>query len=127
MPPTTTQPPAVATPKETPEGHFIALLSAKTSGVTLEELDAKLARVVRAVLETGKSGTLTYTIKVKRNDKRGIKVIDECKIKEPEEERGETFLYATHWGRVMRNNPEGPDLPGLVVSINEEPAKVVTL
>lgn len=124
---TTTELPSLPKPKETPEGHFVALLHAKTSGVTLDELDDKLARVVRAVIETGKSGTLTYTIKVKRNNKRGIKVIDECKTKEPEEEKGETFLYANHFGRVMRNNPEGPELPGLGVSITDDPSKIVAL
>lgn len=113
----------INTPHEPPEpeGHFIEMLRGKAGGVSITELDEKLARAVRACIETGRPATLTYTLKVKKNARRGVRILDDVKVKLPEEERGESFFFAAETGRLMRNNPEGPDLPGLVVNLAEDP------
>ncbi|MBS0229474.1 MAG: hypothetical protein JSS23_12390 [Proteobacteria bacterium] len=110
-----------------PEGHFIAMLTGKSGGVTLHDLDIKLAAAVRACLETGRPATLTYTVKIKQNARRGVKVLDEAKLKLPEEEKGESFFFANAFGCLMRNNPEGPDLPGLVVVVPEDQATPIKI
>lgn len=104
-----------------PEGHFVEMLRGKAGGVSIAELDDKLARVVRACVETGRPATLTYTLKVKKNARRGVRILDDVKVKLPEEERGESFFFTAESGRLLRNNPEGPDLPGLVVTLAEVP------
>lgn len=109
---------------QSPAGNFIAMLQGKTGGTSLYELDDKLAECVRAVRSTGKPAKLTYTVIVKSNGKRGVEIIDDVKIKTADEDKGRSFFFANDQGALLRNNPEGPDLPGLHVIPDEKPAPV---
>jgi len=86
-------------------GHFIAMLQAKSSGVTLSELDEKLAELVRAVEQSRKPGTLIYRIKISPNAKRGVKLEDAAAIKTPKEDTGVDFFFVGHGGALLRNDP----------------------
>lgn len=97
--------------EEAPQGHFIAMLAAKTGGVTLSEIDEKVAKLVLTVLATGKSGTLTYKIKISRNGGKGVKVEDEVAVKEPKLETGISFFFADENGTLTRNDPKQMSIP----------------
>jgi len=114
-------------PAVSPAGNFIAMLQGKTGGVSLHELDRELAEVVKAVRATGKPGTLTYTLKIKRNAKRGMRIVDDVKTKIPQEDIGESFFYTNEHGALLRNNPDGPDLPGLVAVPDEPLTKPISV
>ena len=97
--------------EEAPQGHFVALLASKTGGVTLSEIDEKVAKLVLTVLATGKSGTLTYKIKISRNGGKGVKVEDEVSVKEPKLETGISFFFADENGTLTRNDPRQMNIP----------------
>ena len=97
--------------EEAPQGHFIAMLAAKTGGVTLSEIDEKIAKLVCSVLATGKPGKLTYTIKISRNGGKGVKVEDEVSVKEPKLETGISFFFADENGTLTRNDPRQMNIP----------------
>lgn len=97
--------------EEAPQGHFVALLASKTGGVTLPEIDEKIAKLVCSVIATGKSGTLTYKIKISRNGGKGVKVEDEVSVKEPKLETGVSFFFADEHGTLTRNDPNQMGLP----------------
>lgn len=87
------------------------MLAAKTGGVTLSEIDEKVAKLVCSVLATGKSGTLTYKIKISRNGGKGVKVEDEVSVKEPKLETGISFFFADENGTLTRNDPRQMNIP----------------
>ena len=97
--------------EEAPQGHFIAMLAPNTGGVTLSEIDEKVAKLVLTVLATGKSGTLAYKIKISRNGGKGVKVEDEVSVKEPKLETGISFFFADEHGTLTRNDPNQMGLP----------------
>lgn len=86
-------------------GHFIAMLQSKTGGVTLTSLDAELASLVKQVRESGRPGKLTYTLKVSRNAKAGVKVEDDIKMTPPKPEADVSFFYVADNGALLRNDP----------------------
>jgi hypothetical protein len=115
--------PTESTPPKEPAvaGNFFAMLQHKTGGVMLPDLDHALAELVQQVRDTGKPGQLTYTIKIRRNAKRGIRVVDDLAVKAPKPEAGETFYFAADNGALLRNDPDQALLPLRVVT-DETPA-----
>jgi hypothetical protein len=101
---------------QAPSGHFIAMLQSKTGGVSIPQLDAELAALVRQVRETGRPGRLTYVIKVSRNAKAGVKVEDEVKVALPKLETGVSFYYTDENGALLRNDPNQRELTFAVVA-----------
>jgi hypothetical protein len=110
------------TPK--PNGDFTSTLTALRQGETLAALDAELAALTKAVTERKRPGTLTLTLKITPNARRGVRVLDDVVARPPKEDRAETFFYANAEGQLLRNDPDTPDLPGLVVVPTTQPAPI---
>lgn len=93
-----------------------ALLRSLRRGNAIADLDDALAQLVASVRETGKAGTLTLKLRVEPADKdsRTVFVTDEIASKLPKREPGKSIFYIDHQGRLTRNDPDQPDLPGLV-------------
>ena len=97
--------------EETPAaGNFIALLQGKTGGVSLADLDAKLAELVNTVTATGRAGTLTYKIKILPNARKGVRVDDSVDVKKPKEELGISYFWVGQGGALLRNDPNQTEL-----------------
>ena len=75
-------------------------------GSTVADLTTKLAEVVVGVMETGKIGSLTLTLKIKPNGRDSVFVIDDVKAKVPELPRSETLFIATAGGDLTRDIPD---------------------
>lgn len=91
------------------------------NGATVAELSEALQRVVAAVRQTGKSGSLTLTLKVAPASRTATDVLmveSQVKIKLPEPERGMTIFYATDENRLVRNDPKQQTLPLRVVELD---------
>lgn len=72
------------------------------------ELTEELAKVVQAVRETGRSGSITLTISVQMLNKRNedtMRLIPDIKSKLPKLERGETIMFSTADGDLLREDP----------------------
>ena len=65
--------------------EFATILLNLSNGDSHRELTENLRELVQAVQDTGKPGTLTYTIKIKPNDlnANAVAVMDEIKLKKP--------------------------------------------
>lgn len=91
------------------------------NGATVAELSEALQKVVAAVRQTGKSGSLTLALKVAPASKTATDVLmveSQVKTKLPEPERGMTIFYATDENRLVRNDPKQQTLPLRVVELD---------
>lgn len=89
-------------------------------GEAIEELDASLQRLVRAVLATGGGGRLTLTLDVQpsKGSTEIVVVKDSIKLKEPEVRSKGTVMFPTVEGNLQRQNPNQRDLPGLSLAVD---------
>lgn len=97
------------------------------NGAAVAELSDALEKVVAAVRETGKSGSLTFTLKVAPASKGHTDVLlveSQVKTKLPEAERGMTIFYATDDNLLVRNDPKQQTLPLRVVEFDQQPREL---
>ena len=80
------------------------------NGETYDELTLQLGELVTAVMQTGKSGSLTLALRVAANGVGSVTITDEVKVKVPEAARPKTMFFATESGSLMRNNPRQAEL-----------------
>lgn len=98
---------------------FIETVQEMRNGATAADLEEALADLVRAVRDTGKGGTITYTLALKPAGKGGgdaFLVADAIKVKAPTLERGTTVFFANRDGLLQRESPRQPQLAGLKVA-----------
>jgi hypothetical protein len=91
------------------------------NGATVAEMSEALQQVVAAVRQTGKSGSITLTLKVApaaKNSTDVLMVESQVKTKLPEPERGMTIFYATDQNTLVRNDPKQQRLPLRAVDID---------
>ena len=100
---------------------FVEAVAEIRNGATLIDLEASLVELVRAVRETGRGGSLVYTLAIKpaaggRNAGDAFVVSDEVRLRAPELERGSTVFFASRDGLLQRESPRQPQLAGLKVA-----------
>jgi hypothetical protein len=92
------------------------------NGAAVAELSAALTTLLAAVRESGKAGSITFTITVKPASKGVTNVVmveSQTKARLPEPERGMTVFYVTEDNRLVRNDPRQQPLPLRVVDIEQ--------
>lgn len=102
----------------TPFSQQLAFLS---KGCLNDELTELMAEVVKAVRETGKSGSLTLTLKVQmlnNRDENAVKITPAVKSKKPKLAPYETIMFSTGDGDLLRDDPNQRKLP-----LEEVPAR----
>jgi len=92
---------------------FNGFLADQRGGALHAELTERLAEVTAAVIEHGKAGSLTLTIKIsqQKGAERAVIVADDLKVKVPAPERGESLFFADEDGNLSRRDPRQPALP----------------
>jgi hypothetical protein len=91
------------------------------NGAVVGELSEALREVVAAVRATGKSASITLTLRIAPASKGITDVLtveSQVKTKLPEPDRGITIFYATDDNNLVRNDPNQPMLPLRVVDID---------
>ena len=92
-------------------------------GASHDELSEALNELLQAVALTGKSGTLTYTLKVRpagRNATGTVMFTDNVATKMPKVERQETVFFVDGDGNPSRHAPNQERLP-----LREVPGAVI--
>lgn len=86
---------------------FAALLMQHARGRTHEELSSSLADLVRAVLDTGKAGSITYTVKVKpaKNVEGMVTIEDVVRSTVPQLDRPASMWFVDSAGRLSQDHP----------------------
>jgi len=75
-------------------------------GVFLDEASEALASLVQSVNETGKPGSITLKLDLKRVSRSGaIAIRDSIILKGPKEEPMETMLFSTVEGNLVAEDP----------------------
>ncbi|VEA68510.1 Uncharacterised protein [Serratia rubidaea] len=72
------------------------------------ELTEALAKVIKAVRETGKKGSVTLTLNcqmLNTRDENTMKVTPNVKLSIPELERADTIMFSTADGDLLRDDP----------------------
>lgn len=90
------------------------------------ELTDHLHALIEAVQDTGKPGTLTYTVRVepdKGDPDSMLRVTDKITTKLPEHDRPKRIYWTDRHGNLTRTNPHQPAFDGLQVIEDHEPAR----
>lgn len=75
-------------------------------GGFLSQLDEELTELVQKVDESGKNGSLTVSIQIKKATKSGaMQIVGKSTLKNPLEEPMEALLFATPEGNLVADNP----------------------
>jgi|SRR3972149_1099267 len=77
-------------------------------GAVLDEFAVKLNEVTKAVQDTGKKGSITLTIDVRRMTSETIAVIvtDTIKVKVPERDRSGSIMFVTEDNNLQAEHPK---------------------
>lgn len=98
---------------EVTEGiEFATVLLNLSEGASHRELTENLRELVQSVKETGKPGTLQYTIAIKPTDlsSGAVAVMDQIKLKKPEYARPKSLFFADKDGNLTRDPISQPSL-----------------
>ncbi len=90
---------------------FADLLREHRNGATHDELSDKLQELVAAVVEEGKSGTLSLTISIKPMGKGdGFEVSAAVKLAAPKPTPGVSIFFASPENNLVRQDPRQTNL-----------------
>ena len=86
---------------------FATFLIEHARGRTHDELSRKLRDLLEAVEETGKGGTITYTVKITPEPKadHAVIVTDNVKVSTPSLDRPASIFFVDDRYRLVRNDP----------------------
>lgn len=100
---------------------YAAVLQEIDGGKVHATASAQLASLVEAITSTGKSGSLTLTLKIKPASRNSdvLIVTGAVGIKAPAPEAAESTFFV-HNGALSRDNPKQPELPMRIVPGNAD-------
>lgn len=92
------------------DSDFVAVLLEMRNGAVAADCSTKFTELVESVLETGKSGSLTLSIKVRPNRTTGMQVTEvelthTCRAARPELDHGRSIFFVTKSRRLTRTDP----------------------
>lgn len=92
---------------------FTDTLGEVENGALLEDLTKKLQELTRAVIDTGKPGTIKVSLTLDRAGRRSVSIDGKIDVKIPEHTRPSSTFFLDEQGTLLRNDPNQPALPGL--------------
>jgi hypothetical protein len=106
---------------------FAELLTILDRGEAHAEASRGLNDLVAAVNDTGKSGSLTITIKIAplKGSSHQLLVAASVSVKPPRSEPGAGVFYIDDSNNLTRTDPNQPEIEGLRI-IEPKPARTVT-
>lgn len=96
-----------------PVRPFSDVLIELNAGRTHDEMSEKLHELIRAVLDTGRKGTLTMTIQVSQMKNAGGRLLisDRIAVKKPQPDRVDSIFFTDRDGNLSRTDPTQLTLP----------------
>jgi hypothetical protein len=85
--------------------HFLMALGRHDAGGVVDTADEALREVIRAVLNTGKSGNVTIKMVVAKNGDKGLEVSCEVAAKAPRLAFGKAFYFTNGNDDLVRDAP----------------------
>jgi hypothetical protein len=90
---------------------FLASLAELNEGITAADLDRDLRELVCKVRETGKKGSMSFTLNIEPRGADTVVVSAEVKSKPPEDEKFKSIFYVGGSGELLREHPKQEVLP----------------
>lgn len=91
--------------------EFIAFLRQCRRGDTLRDLSEACQEVVQRVRETGRAGTLAFTLKFSpESDGEMVQIEDDIAVKMPKAKKGKSMFFTTDDGGLSRTDPNQMEL-----------------
>lgn len=99
--------------------EFASFLLEQARGHSHSELSQGLHDLVARVRDTGKKGSITYTVAIEpmKGNSDQLIVKDAIKLKLPEHDRAASIFFADRAGNLVRNDPNQPSLFGEVAEV----------
>lgn len=98
-----------------PEGQtrpFAAALQELNRGRVHDELSRELQRLVEAVVDTGRKGTLTLQLTINpTGDTGAMSINDQISVKAPRHDRAASLFFVTDDANLVRHDPRQMELP----------------
>jgi hypothetical protein len=94
------------------ERDFYGVVVDLDEGLVHQQLTQKLRELVKAVCDTGKSGTMTFKVKAKL-DGRNVIITSDVRSSPPQPATGSTFFFPDEKGDLRREDPKQPQLRNL--------------
>lgn len=106
---------------------FTQTLSHLERGLLNDELSEELAKVVKAVRETGKKGSITLKLDVSLMKGTEDTVVLNSSItgKAPQLDRAQTIMFSTYDGDLLRDDPKQHSLDLKTVPVAEKTLKAI--
>lgn len=106
------------TEKEQEAGHikpFLTTLREIENGRVTDELGEYLSKLVSAVKETGKKGSMGFqlTVEPMKGASEVMQISVNTQLKSPQHDRRKTIFYADKSGNLSRNDPNQLQFTGL--------------
>lgn len=92
---------------------FADWLREQSKGSSHDELSDALHALVGRVQETGRKGSLSYTVTVAPSGDDAVLVTDEIKTRLPEHRRPESLFFTDTHGNLTRRDPRQLDFSSL--------------
>lgn len=91
---------------------FADVLVTLNRGRTHAELSEQLQRLVEAVEDTGRAGSITLQVKVSKSKAAGmLELLDTVKVTLPKHDRAVSLFFADDDHNLVREDPRQPPLP----------------
>jgi len=106
--------PITPSPSEEGPREFASFLLEQAKGHSHAELSEGLHDLVSRVKDTGKKGSLTYSVVVEpvKGTTDQVIVKDVIKMRLPEHDRAASIFFTNRAGNLQRNDPSQPSLFG---------------
>ena len=85
---------------------FLTSLGELNEGITAADLDRELRELVCKVRETGKKGSMSFTLNIEPRGADTVVVSAEVKSKPPEDEKFKSIFYVADSGELLREHPK---------------------
>lgn len=105
--------------------EIVNLLALLGHGEALDCLQEDIRDAEKAVSEVGKAAEVSLKIKIAPNGNGKRILTYETKVKKPVLPSSSTYAFVTPQGQFVENDPEQGELALKVVSIQQQPPKVV--
>lgn len=94
---------------------LLAVIEAQRKGKCLIEAQACLQEMVKSVLDTGRKGSISIRLEIEPGAEPGTVVLrDDVIPKVPKKSKTSSTFYADDSGALHREDPNQPELPGVI-------------
>ena len=102
--------------------NFVDTLNQLDAGNLVDDANDRLAELVKAVATTGKPGSMTITVNVRKATADAMALTGKCAMKKPVEPPAESLMFHDENGQLSTQHPKQISMELKEVTTSKEPA-----